>query len=68
MVIMCLWGLVYEFCLLDIVGFFMVIRLMRTARATWIIIVIRVFTFIGIVSVNKAIRFIITLNVYAKEC
>ena len=46
----------------------MVIRLMRTARATWIISVIWVFAFIGIFSVNKAIRVIITLNEYAKEC
>ena len=41
----------------------MVIRLMRTAIATWIVSVSRVFTFIGIVSVIKAISVIImTLN------
>ncbi len=44
----------------------MVIWLMRTARATWIISVIQVFTFIGFVSVIKAVRVIITLNQYAK--
>ncbi len=44
----------------------MVIWLMRTARLTWIISVIQVFTFIGFVSVRKAVRVIITLNEFAK--
>jgi hypothetical protein len=45
----------------------MVIWLMRTARVTWIISVIQVFTFIRSVSVIKAKRVVITLNEYAKE-
>ena len=56
----------YEVCLLDFVWVFMVIWLMRTARVTWIISVIKVFKFIGFVSVSKAKRVIITLNEYAK--
>ena len=44
----------------------MVIWLMRTARVTLIISAIQVFTFIGFVSVIKAVRVIITLNEYAK--
>jgi hypothetical protein len=44
----------------------MFIWLMRTARLTWTISVIHVFTFIGFVSVIKAVRVIITLNEYAK--
>ena len=44
----------------------MVIRLMRTARVTWIINVIQVIKFIGFVCVIKAKRVIITLNEYAK--
>ncbi len=43
----------------------MVIRLMRTARVTWIISVIQVFKFIGFVCVIKAKWVIITLNEYA---
>ena len=57
----------YEVCLLEFVGVFMVIWLMRTARVTWIISVIQVFKFIGFVSVIKAKRVIITLDEYAKE-
>ncbi len=45
----------------------MVIWLMRAARVTWIISVVQVFTFIGFVSVIKAVRVIITLNEYAKK-
>ncbi len=45
----------------------MVIWLMRTAKVAWIVMVIHVFTFIGFVSVIKAIKVIITLNEYAKE-
>ena len=44
----------------------MFIWLMRTARLTWTISVIQVFTFIGFVSVINAVRVIITLNEYAK--
>ncbi len=39
----------YEVCLLDFVGIFIVIWLMRTARVTWIISVTQVFKFIGFV-------------------
>ena len=45
----------------------MVMRLMETARVTWIISVIQVFKFIGFVSVINVIWVIITLNEYAKE-
>ncbi len=44
----------------------MVIWLMRTARVTWIIIIIQFFKFIGFVPVIEAVRVIITLNEYAK--
>jgi ABC-type microcin C transport system permease subunit YejE len=49
-------------------GVVMVIWLMSTARVTWIISVVQVFTFIGFVSVIKAKRVIVTLNEYAKNC
>ncbi len=44
----------------------MVIRLIRTARVTWIISVIQVFKFIEFLSATKAKRVIITLNEHAK--
>ncbi len=47
-------------------GVIIVVRLMRTARVTWITSVIQVFKFIGFVCVIKAKRVIITLNEYAK--
>ena len=48
-------------------GLFSVIRLMRIARVLGFIALFGVFTFIGIVCVVEAIRFIIMLSEYAKE-